>query len=409
MAQHLRYGGSSIGRVMLCRASATLSEKAPKSSPGPYAEEGTIAHSLLERALKDGLSDVSFLVGVDEEVTQDMAEAVNVALEYIAERACYGLANTTIVPEQFVRFPGYEAIAGGTADVQLILWEEDAFEIIDFKYGFDPVEADAPQLMFYAVAAFGMDTDVRCTVIQPRAFHEDGPVRSVDVTAARLRAFYDEAANAIDEAEAELPPYAPSIKACHYCPAAAMCPALEAEALSLPAARNLRELARTGCRLPAPSDMDMERVTSILRMRPLIEEWLNAVQHYAYDQAMAGASVPGYKLVEVRKNRSWPADKTVAQVASILADTSGLPLTDFIRDDLLPITKAQEKVAASLVDTGVPKRDAKKLAKDVLAFIVERKKSASLTLASADDKRPGVNRAARDFEGVTFNGETTSA
>lgn len=409
MAQHLRYGGSSIGRVMLCRASATLSEKAPKSSPGPYAEEGTIAHSLLERALKDNLSDVSFLVGVDEEVTQDMAEAVNVALEYIAERACYGLANTTIVPEQFVRFPGYEAIAGGTADVQIIFWEEDAYEVIDFKYGFDPVEADAPQLLFYAVAAFGMDVNVRCTVIQPRAFHENGPIRSKDVTATELQAFYAEAANAIEEAEADMPPYKPSVKACHYCPAATICPALEADALSVPEARNVRELARAGCRLPPPAELGMEKIVSVLRMRPLLEEWLDAIAHYAYDKAMAGAVVPGYKLVEVRKNRSWPADRTVEQVADALSKASGLPAKEFIRDDLLPVTKAQEKVAEALVETGVPKRDAKRTAKDVLAFIVERKQSNSLTLVTVDDKRPGVNRAARDFKGVTFNGDITSA
>lgn len=407
MAQHLRYGGSSIGRVMLCRASASLSETAPVLSATEYSSEGTMAHALLERAIKEGMKDVSFLIGLDEDITEDAAEAVNIALEYIEERKATG--EVTVVPEQFVSFPGYSGIAGGTADVQLIRWDDETYEIIDFKYGFDPVEADAAQLKFYAVAAFGVSSDVRCTVIQPRAFHEDGPVRSVVVSSQELAAFYRDASRAIDEAEAELPPYSPSVQACHYCPAATICPALEAQALSLPAARNVRELARSGCKLPAPSDLGMERVTAILRMRPLLEEWLKAVEHYAYDQAMAGAQIPGFKLVEVRKNRSWPADRTVGQVAKMLSDASGLPVTDFIRDDLLPITKAQEKVAASLVDTGVPKRDAKKLAKDVLAFIVERKKSASLTLASADDKRPGVNRAARDFEGVTFNGETTSA
>lgn len=399
---HLRYGGSNIGRVMLCRASAKLSEQAPVLPPDQWAREGTAAHKLLERAIKEGLADVSFLIGLDDTITEDMANGVNMALE--AVRDAFELASVApvVIPETFVRFPGFEPIAGGTVDIQLVsMSKDDPDEIIDFKYGFDPVEADAPQLLYYAVSAYGVENPVRCTVVQPRAFHADGPVRSVDVDAARLRAFYQAAASAIEEAEADLAPFNPSPKACHHCPAAMMCPALEAEALSLPALRNVRELARQGRQaLPAPETLGLDRAAYVMQMRPMLIHWLDAVEEYAFAEAMSGAVIPGFKLAESNRKRTWPDDRTTFQTAQVLAHASGLPADEFMRQGLVTITDAQKKVSDALRDTGVKEKQAKKLAKDVLAFIVERKRSDQLTLVPQDDPRPAVNRAARDFAGV---------
>lgn len=396
MAHHLRYGGSTIGRAMVCLASAKLAEKAPALSSTKYAEEGTLAHLLLERAIDEGWDSTDHMAGIDG-FTEDMVEGANLALEYIKSRKG---PDTIVLSETAVTLEEYPDIAGGTADVQIIDIMRDEYEVIDYKFGFRPVEADSPQLMFYALCAFRTYAPVRLTVIQPRAFHEDGPVRSVVVTPQQLTEFRDKVLRTIEQAETDIPVYRPDAKACLNCPAATICPALEAEALSMPEARNIRELARMGNKLPEPAHMGADRVAKILSMKPLLEEWLKAAAHWAYDQAMSGQRIPGFKLVEVKKRRTWPEDKTMEDTARHLSEVSGADADSFLCQKLLPVTKAQEVISQHLIASGETQRKAKKLAKDLVALTVERKASDELTLVPENDKRPAVNRAEKDFAGL---------
>lgn len=392
--QHFPFGGSNIGRRILCAASMGVEAKAPKEPPSVYAEEGTVAHEVLEAAILRGDTNVDHLLGVGEGVTRDMVYGVRIALEYVKQREAE--TGEKAQAEQAVMWPGSD-IAGGTADICFPTHRE----IADFKFGFDQVEADAPQLLFYAVCRYGVSTPVTCTIIQPRGFHPDGPVRSVTVSAERLAAFKAEVDEAIARGTADAAPYAPSIEACRRCKGVAVCPALADHAKSMPTLRNVVSGAAQS--FPSPSEMTADELGFVLGRMDMAEKWFDAVRTYAYTKAMEGTAIPGRKLVAGNTKRSWPNDKSVSQVAAELAEMGGLTATDFVRDGLISLTDAEKKLTDAFAEVGVAAKDAKRIVKDRLAFLVDREKSDKLTLVSTDDKRQAVNRAARDFAGITFN------
>lgn len=399
MTLHLQIGGSNIGRILVCRASALASRETPVMPENPYAKEGTIAHKLLERALNERLKDVDFLVDVDPDVTQDMAFGVKVALEYVRERQQEG---ALLVTESFVELPGYSGIAGGTSDIRLY-YPSGLLEIVDFKYGFDPVEADCAQNKFYAICAMGdYITHARLSIIQPRAFHADGPVRSVEVSDISLAGFRDEVVDAIEEARAEFAPFSPKPGACHNCPRAAACPALENAALAVPSLRNVREIARGQVVLPSPSGLGADRLAYIMQMAPLLRDWLKDVEEHAYARAMSGDEVPGYKLVKANNRREYPSDKTDTEIAEKLSEISNKPPSEFFRKGLIPITQAQALIAQSLEELGAPAKGRNKQAMEMMAFIVDRNRGDKITLVPNSDNRAAVTRQV--MSGFTFKG-----
>ena len=100
-------------------------------------------------------------------------------------------------------FFGYEGLTG-TGDVTLV--EDHRLTIADLKFGRMLVEvADAdgrpnPQLMCYllgAVHRYGRRDEYRIVILQPRAWHKDGPIREFTVTAAALEIFIFDVEEAI--------------------------------------------------------------------------------------------------------------------------------------------------------------------------------------------------------------------
>jgi hypothetical protein len=89
----------------------------------------------------------------------------------------------------------------GTAD--LIFVENDRLTVGDLKYGRGVVEATRnKQLMTYlfgAIQRFGPRPSYRVVVLQPRAWHPDGPIRSYTVTEAEMDVFAFELERAIEE------------------------------------------------------------------------------------------------------------------------------------------------------------------------------------------------------------------
>ena len=80
-------------------------------------------------------------------------------------------------------------------------------------------------------------------------------------------------------------------------------------------------------------------------------------------------------------------------------------MEQFIRRELRPITEVQAEVKKALVDTGVKTKDAGSLAKSVMAYVVDKPRSPDVTLVPSSDPREAVNKAARDFAGVSFRSD----
>lgn len=131
----------------------------------------------------------------------------------------------------------------GTPDVKA-WFNEHRLHIWDLKYGHGIVEVfENDQLIDYAAgclseqnerrSAVGLpaisesDIEIVMRIVQPRAYHPDGPIREWRVKATDLRNHVHALAMAADEATGDNPPCKPDPVACGHCSARHVCDALQ--------------------------------------------------------------------------------------------------------------------------------------------------------------------------------------
>lgn len=211
---------------------------------GPAAAEGTKAHEKFERHLL-GLPALGTPTGLNEKEYQVQAEETRRPLdpnddEYDDLMQCVEWIEDqpgSLYPETRMDFGEGMGYVGLTGTVDVTLVEEDRLTIADLKYGRNVVEVQDkagrlnPQLMTYLVGAinrFGPRPRYRLAVLQPRAWHKDGPIRVVDVTAAQLAVFMFELEEAIEAnykgGDCNVGPWCRN-----FCPALASCRAVVLE------------------------------------------------------------------------------------------------------------------------------------------------------------------------------------
>src|SRR5574343_1506492 len=387
-SNHRRLGFSSAHRWTPCPGSIRMSEGI-KEEPSPYAEEGSAAHFLGEtcfrkarvkadyyqgrviRKVKDGYSMLrpgATLEEGDFEVTEEMCEAVQ---DYLNSVRIAMNENPALVLEVEKSFDlsQFHPDLGGTNDA--VLSEPfGALKIFDYKHGAGyAVEVDGNvQLMGYALGAcLQADSDeIELVIVQPRARHPRGPVRSYKLTQAQLLKWANEtlvsAANATDVPNAPLH----AGDWCRFCKAKAVCPELHDHAVAVVKS----DLSTVP--LPAPEALSTVDLVRVLQSKDLLLGWLKAVEGHALSMLKEGQEGPGYKRVRGRANRKW---KELA--ASWLEEH--LPGRE-IWDKKLKGIPAIEKVI---------KHDGLKVD---LTEIIEKPEGA-LAIAPEADKRPAVNLA----------------
>jgi hypothetical protein len=137
-------------------------------------------------------------------------------------------------------------------------------------------------------------------IVQPRAQDAEGKrVRFVTVTPAEIMDWATFILLPAVKATMAAKPALVVGDHCHYCRALAICSAHTEHAL---------EVARTGLlspEPPAPESLTPEQVAKVLVASDLIREWSKKVRAYAQSRLEAGASIPGFKLVQAKANRQW--------------------------------------------------------------------------------------------------------
>ena len=384
---HAVLGASSAHRWMACPGSVRASAEAPPRPSSRYADEGTAAHQLAERCLRDGtdaaawVGNAETVNGAEWEVTEEMAEAVQVFLD--AVRGAVGAGDTLLIEQRFDLTSVYDGMFG-TNDACVLSPARGTLSVFDYKHGKGhAVEARGnPQLRYYALGAMlhtgasGIHT-VEAAIVQPRAPHRDGPVRRETVPAMDLFEF---TADLRAAAKATEDPAAP-LRAgdwCNFCPAAGTCPALRDKALETAMA----DFAGVTIKVPAdPGVLDPVDLARLLDGADLIDKWLAAVRAHALHLAESGVVVPGYKLVDKRAVRKWRDDGSVPQALSGL----GLDQDD-IYDRKLRSPAAVEKL--------LPKDRRSEMAALVM------KESSGVNLVREEDSRASrVASAVADFRG----------
>lgn len=314
---HSDLSPSNAYRWMSCPGSVELCKLAPETPESSYAAEGTAAHEVLDRCLKHYFVEKYFLnpfdmVGMEVkgfEVTEEMAEAVSVAIDYVkAELQKGGDLKVDMKVVVLVDEKGNEIIRG-TLDIAIIRHFVEIVSI-DFKYGKGVLvrAEDNHQLIQYTIPLSKMyqAETMKLVIIQPRVMTED-KISSWNTTPEYLETYYQEMLRRVEltkEKDASLNPG----DWCKFCKAKAQCPALRRDL-----ATSLTPIKGSEIIFPDVKTLSTDTVVKILDYKDRIEEWLDAVAAYAHSIVEAGGVVPGYELAKKRANRRWTDEKKVAE------------------------------------------------------------------------------------------------
>lgn len=328
---HATWSASATARNVHCPGALALTRFAPEKS-SIHADTGTAVHQIAEKCLRTGVDADTFVDTVEDvkgrkvPVTEEMANSAQEYVDYCRSRMWVTGRAEYWIEERFSLVTlGTPFDAGGTGDFVSYDPEPKMLEVVDLKNGMGVVDVkDNPQLRTYGLGALlahpELDVDtVTVTIVQPRAPHKDGRIRSetftvaelVEWTAALLEAM-QRSKQAIDEFDAAgsntvlldewrdkwLRP-----GKCTFCPVEGSCPALKRDALSVAKIWfDDMDQPQIG---NAALDQSPEALARDLDMIPMLEDWVKARRAFAHAQAEAGVDIPGYQLSDKIGNRKW--------------------------------------------------------------------------------------------------------
>jgi len=340
---HSTWSASATARNVNCPGALTLAQFAPPQRESIHSARGTACHQIAEKCLRTGVDASTFLDTVEKTKEREIEideELVNSAQEYVdyvrMARGVFEPVDTWWVEERFdLSALGTPFDAGGTGDCVIYVPDEDLLEVIDLKNGMGVVDiTENPQLRTYGLGALLAHPDlnvehVRVTIVQPRAPHKDGRIRSetfhvadlIDWTADLLKAM-NRSKQALDEFEAaggnsvlldEWNAKWLNPGKCTFCPVEGSCPALKRDALSVAAVwfddMDTPRLGNTAL------DTDPASLNRDLNMIPMLEDWIKARRALAHSMAEQGTEFEDHMLVDKIGNRKWADDTAELIVA----------------------------------------------------------------------------------------------
>jgi hypothetical protein len=404
---------------------------------------GTACHTLSEKCLRTGL-DAADRIGEtiktkrhSFDVDEEMAETAQVYIDYVRNlsegwtgRDCqhckghgedgeanpckhcggtgdeYGKTGELFLETQFSLAklkPPFDA--GGTCDAIVYNPADKLLEVIDLKGGRGVrVEVtENKQLRTYALGAMLAHPElvverVKSTIVQPRMEHKDGRIRSETMHVADLMEWTAELVAAMTRSAAAME-YHAEIKGdlmreewgrewlrqgdhCTFCPAAGICPALQAKALAT-ADAFFNDSGAVVIR-NQPGDLDPTRIGQILDGADDLQNWLNAVRALGTRLAETGTEIPGHYLAEKHGHRKFK-DADCAPAA--------LELLGLGRDEMYAAPKL--KTPAQIEKTLGAKR--LKPIKEHLDSLVHKPITGVTLVSSAKSSKPPVKAAAERF------------
>lgn len=234
---HSKIGASGAHRFWECEGSVALSDKAKREGKvkdtSKFAMEGTAAHLLAEICLRTSdIADeyVRSVIEVEGElinVTQDMADAVQVYLDAVLDRIPKA-SEFTFGFEKGFKLDDVDKDAYGTNDAFLYIPNQERLIIWDYKHGKGlAVEVKHnKQLQYYGLGALGFIKGnvkiIETVIVQPRKKHKDGFIRSYSYTLGELLDFKSKLKEKIQATKKPVL----ELKAgawCKFCPAILIC------------------------------------------------------------------------------------------------------------------------------------------------------------------------------------------
>lgn len=230
---------SSAARWVVCAGSVMLEAMYPESDEDKVAAaEGTAAHWAGSEMLAGRLVDVGQVAPNDIVLTEEMIDAAELYVEAV-DAALAGRSRNYLHIEEKIEIPSVNVLNWGTSDLWFYFDAERLLNVVDFKFGHGFVdEFENWQLIDYAAGILdslgidGLDDQavrVNLTVVQPRSYHRNGPVRTWSVLASDLRPYINKLRNAAEAALMTGAKCKPNPE-CLHCKARHACEALQIDA-----------------------------------------------------------------------------------------------------------------------------------------------------------------------------------
>lgn len=402
---HAKWSASSTAANWACPGRLTLLERFPvEDDENEAAAWGTACHEIAERMLRrpgefpgrwlgEKIRTKQFTIAVD----QEMLDVADEYVHYVRQQA----AGAELLVEQKFSLaelnPAYEA--GGTADASIYKPALRELEVVDLKTGRGVVVevGGNVQLRTYALGALlGMPgraiDSVKVTIVQPRAPHRDGRIRSEVFTVADLLEWtwaLLERMRLARKAEAEYQPtptwereYLVVGSHCKFCPVQRNlnCPAHRRDVEDVTGAwRDDQDNWRIGNQ---PDAMDPAEIAKVLDFLPRLEDWIKAVRAFAHSRVRAGVEIPGYIEVERRGRETWIDDAAVLVALEQHKVSKDLALND-------PKLRTPKQVRDALKKAGLDPQ--------IVAGLSETPASGTELVRASETARPQVRPIAEQF------------
>jgi hypothetical protein len=365
---HAKLSASGAHRWLNCTASSEAEAKMPDIT-SVYAQEGTEAHKVAERLLRNYLDNFNKSESIKLSYDEKERE-VELYVDYVKSlyEAPFEFFSTLYI-EKKVDFSRYVPEGFGTADA--VLAKDNMLTIIDLKFG-KGIKVSAvnnPQLRLYALGAYeelslfnDFDT-IKMAIVQPRLYDASFEVITVgeliewgeSIKNTALEAYNNEGIKKVGEW-------------CRFCKAAPVCSELANASI---------EEAKRDFKL-ASDKMTMQEVKEAYDKIPMVKSWITALEDYVKSEAISGNIITGYKLVEGRSNRQWSNERDVIKTFK----REGYKLSDYQKKMLKSVAEMEKTIGKTIFYEKF---------KDLVI-----KPPGSPTLVPEDDSRRGLS-AGDDF------------
>lgn len=299
---HSLFSPSQLARIIACPSSVQLYKELDTgiSLSSAYAEEGTLLHSYMERAVgNNALPNIS-----DAEHRAICKDALDYVNQFITPTTMPFLETRVqieAIPEVY-----------GIVDVALVDNTRNTIRIMDYKFGAHiPVHAENnPQFMAYALGA--IDTlDVSTThrifihVIQPRR----GNYEEIEVSYDSLVQWRERVLiPAMAKAKSDKPYFGPSDEACRWCLVKARCPARKKRAQEAAS-----QVFAAYNAVKENKAISQDELVQFYEASATLKEQIKAVEEYVLATLLAGKTIPGYKVVRTRGRRKLTDEALAAR------------------------------------------------------------------------------------------------
>ena len=393
--KHALLSASSASRWLKCTAAPRYEEQFTENTTD-YAEEGRLAHAICElkviKQFTTQLTPRTFTTRLkklkDNPLYQDeMDKTSDLYLEHLTERAMQYDTKPNVAVEVRVDFSEYVPEGFGTCDCIMI--GGDTLNITDYKHGKGvPVSAENnSQMRLYALGAlkryapiYGNTIKKVCmTIDQPRI--QDEPSTET-ITVEDLLAWGESIKPAAAKAYMGFGEFKPG-EHCRFCRGKAKC---KARADQNTALEEFKDCVPQNAEKPplfGQGVLTDEEIGDLLVRGQELVKWYKDLEEYALGTILKGGTIPGWKAVAGRSNRTF-TDTEAALNAAVAAGYDKSLLYDLKPKTLTELEKLMGRA---------------EFADKLGSFVV--KPVGKPTLALLTDKREADNPAAADFAGIT--------